>query len=128
VSLTLDDANRVIEGALAKAGELNLRVCVAVCDAGGRLVAFQRMDRSPLVSLVVSQGKAVTSAALGRASGDAPDTALLSNVVSTLGGVFVSGKGGMPLIRDGVVAGACGVSGATWDQDEICVKAGVERF
>jgi hypothetical protein len=61
VVLSLDDANRVMHGALAKARELNVRVSVAIRDAGGRLFAFQRMENSILASVYASQGKAITS-------------------------------------------------------------------
>ena len=44
MKLTLADANRVIAGAIAKATEIGAKMNIAVCDAGGRLVAFQRMD------------------------------------------------------------------------------------
>lgn len=44
MSLTLEEANRTIRGALAKAHELNIKISAAVCDAGGRPLAFQRMD------------------------------------------------------------------------------------
>ena len=51
MALTLEEANRVISGALAKAAELNINVSVAVCDSGGRLVAFQRMDNTSWASV-----------------------------------------------------------------------------
>ena len=57
-----EEANRIVEGALGKAKELNIRVSVAVCDAGGRLVAFQRMTNAIWASAYGSQGKAVASA------------------------------------------------------------------
>jgi uncharacterized protein GlcG (DUF336 family) len=44
MALTLAESNQIVQGALAKAKELNIRISVAVCDAGGRLVAFNRMD------------------------------------------------------------------------------------
>jgi glc operon protein GlcG len=59
MALTLEGANLAIQGALAKASELNVRVSVAICDAGGRLIAFQRMDNSILASQFASQGKAI---------------------------------------------------------------------
>jgi uncharacterized protein GlcG (DUF336 family) len=62
MGLTLEEANRVIEGAVAKAMELNIRVSVAVCDAGGRLVAFQRMNNAIWASAYGSQGKATVRA------------------------------------------------------------------
>ena len=44
MTLTLDEANRVAEGAMEHARSIDILVCVAVCDAGGKLVSFQRMD------------------------------------------------------------------------------------
>jgi uncharacterized protein GlcG (DUF336 family) len=131
MALTLEEANRVIQGALSKASELNIRVSAAICDAGGRLIAFQRMDNSILASPFASQGKAITSATVGRPSSDVPDpkdNPTLASIVAAAGGILVAGKGGIPLLRGGIIEGACGVAGATWDQDEICARAGVEQF
>ena len=64
--LTLAEANQIVQGALDKARELNIRISVAVCDAGGRLVAFNRMDGASWASGYGSQGKAIASAAFGR--------------------------------------------------------------
>src|ERR1700759_4194899 len=69
MSLTLDEANRIIRGALAKAQELNIKISAAVCDSGGRLIALQRMDNAIWASAYGSQGKAVASAAFRRARG-----------------------------------------------------------
>jgi glc operon protein GlcG len=112
MALTLEEANRVIQGALAKADELKVRMSVAVCDAGGRLIAFQRMDNSILASPFASQGKAITSVTVGRPSSDAPDNPTLASIVAAVGGILVAGKGGLPLLREGIVVGACGVAGA----------------
>jgi len=46
MALTLDEANRIVRGAIAKAQELNIRISAAVCDSGGRLIALQRMDNA----------------------------------------------------------------------------------
>jgi glc operon protein GlcG len=75
MALKLEEANRVIAGALAKAAELNIRISVAVCDAGGRLLAFQRMDNAIWASAYGSQGKAVASAAFGSPSGELSERA-----------------------------------------------------
>ena len=69
MALTLEEATRIVRGALAKAQELNIRISAAVCDSGGRLIAFQRMDNAIWASAYGSQGKAVASAAFGRARG-----------------------------------------------------------
>jgi glc operon protein GlcG len=129
VLLSLEDANRVMHGALAKARELNVRVSVAIFDAGGRLFAFQRMENSILASVFASQGKAITSVIVGRPSGDVPDpkdNPALVGVVAAAGGILIAGKGGFPLLRDGSLW--VRAAGAAWDQDEMCARAGVEHF
>ena len=70
MTLTLEEANRIAAGAVEKARQLNIKISAAVVDAGGRLVAFQRMDNAIWASAYGSQGKAVASAAFGRASGE----------------------------------------------------------
>ena len=70
MTLTLDEANRILRGALAKATELNIKISAAVCDAGGRPIAMQRMDGAIWASAYGCQGKAVASAAFGRPSGE----------------------------------------------------------
>ena len=131
MALTLEDANRVIQGALAKASELNIKVSVAICDGGGRLVAFQRMDNAIWASTIGSQGKAVASSATGRPSGDMPDpkdNPTLRGIMETAGGSMIVGKGGFPLLRNGDIEGACGVAGGAFQQDEDCARAGAGRF
>ena len=70
MALTLADANQIVQGALDKAKEMNIRISVAVCDAGGRLVAFSRMDGAVLGSIDIAVKKART-AALFRTSSEA---------------------------------------------------------
>src|SRR6266850_1477428 len=60
MSLTLEEANRIIRGALAKAQELNIKISAAVCDSGGRLISLQRMDNAIWGSAYGSQAKAVS--------------------------------------------------------------------
>ena len=55
MALTLDEANRIVRGAIAKAQELNIRISAAVCDSGGRLIALQRMDNAIWASAYGSQ-------------------------------------------------------------------------
>ena len=68
MALTLAEANRILQAAITKAQEMNIKVSAAVCDAGGRLVAFNRMDGAIWGSVYGSQGKAIASVAFGRAS------------------------------------------------------------
>src|SRR6202011_5291572 len=131
MGLTLEEANRILRGALAKAQELNIKISAAVCDAGGRLVAFQRMDNAIWASAYASQGKAVASAAFGRPSGEMAERAdqpTPRGVATAEGGHMIMGQGAVPIIRNGVVEGACGVSGGTAQQDEDCARAGVAQL
>lgn len=128
--LTLEDANRIIAGAIAKAEELNIRISVAVCDAGGRLVAFQRMNNAIWASVYGSQGKAIASAAFGRPSGELTERAnhpTPAGIAAAEGGHMIMGQGAVPIIRDGVIEGACGVGGGTSQQDEDCARHGASK-
>lgn len=131
MALTLDEANRIIQGAIAKAKELNITINVAVCDAGGRLIAFNRMDGAIWAGVYGSQGKAIASAAFGRPSGDMQaraDAPIFRGIIAAEGGHMIPSQGAVPIIRNGVVEGACGVGGGTGQEDEDCARAGVEQL
>ena len=131
MALTLSEANQVMHAAVAKAQEMNIRISVAVCDAGGRLLAFNRMDGAIWASAYGSQGKAIASVAFGRASGELQERAgspIISGIAAAEGGHMIVSQGGVPIIRNGVVEGACGVGGGTAQQDEDCARAGVAKI
>ena len=131
MALTLDEANRIVEGAIAAANEMGIKINVAVCDAGGRLVAFNRMDGAIWGGVYGSQGKAVASAAFGRTSGELQERAsspIISGILAAEGGHGIPSQGGVPIIRDGVVEGACGVGGGTSQEDEDCARAGIAKL
>lgn len=131
MAITLEEANRIIEGALAQAAELNIKVSAAVVDAGGRLVAMNRMDGAIWASAYGCQGKAVASAAFGRSSGEMQERATQptpAGINAASGGEMIMGQGAVPIIRNGVIEGACGVGGGTSQQDEDCAAAGVARL
>ena len=98
-----------------------------MCDAGGRLVAFQRMNNAIWASAYGSQGKAVASAAFGRPSGVMQERASQptpAGINAASGGEMIMGQGAVPLFRNGVLVGACGVGGGTSREDEDCAAAG----
>jgi glc operon protein GlcG len=131
MALTLAEANQVIQAAVAKANELKIRISVAVCDAGGRLIAFNRMDGAIWASVYGSQGKAIASAAFARPSGELQEragTPIVQGIAAAEGGHMIPSQGAMPIIRNGVVDGACGVGGGTAQQDEDCARAGVAKL
>lgn len=129
MALTLAEANRVVERAIAKAEELKIRISVAVVDTGGRLMAFNRMDGATWAGAYGSQGKAIASAGMGRPSGaikaDAP---IVQDIKAQEGSHMIPAQGAVPIIRGGVVDGACGVGGGTSQQDEECAQAGVDSI
>ena len=128
MAISLDEANKMVAGAIAKANELNIKINVAVCDAGGRLLAFNRMDGAIWGGAYGAQGKAVASAAFGRTSGELQErseTPIMKGILAAEGGHGIPSQGGAPVLRDGIVDGAVGVGGGTSQQDEDCAKAGI---
>ncbi len=131
MALTLAEANRIVEGAIAGATEMGIKINVAVCDAGGRLLAFNRMDGAIWGGVYGSQGKAVASAAFGRSSGELQEranTPIISGILAAEGAHGIPSQGALPIIRNGVVEGACGVGGGTSQQDEDCAAAGIAKL
>ena len=128
MNVTLEEANRIAAGAIVKAEEIGIKINVAVCDGGGRLVAFQRMTQAMWAGSFGSQGKAIASAAFGRPSGDLTERAnhpTLRGIVAAEGDHMMLGQGAVPIIRDGITIGACGVGGGTAEEDEDCARSGV---
>ena len=131
MALTLAEANQIVQGAVAKAEELNIKINVAVCDAGGRLIAFNRMDGAIWGGVYGSMGKAVASAAFGRASGELQaraDSPIIRGIAVAEGGHMIPSQGAVPIVRNGAVEGACGVGGGTSQEDEDCASAGIAKL
>ena len=124
MSLSFDQSQTALNAALARAGDLKIAVCIAVLDAGGRLMAFARMDGANWASIHGAQGKALTSAATRVPSGAIPPESVVMRRIAELeGGNMIYAKGAVPLIRAGVLLGAVGVGGASADLDEDCARA-----
>jgi glc operon protein GlcG len=122
---TLVEANRMVQAAINKANELNVKVNIAVCDAGGNLPALNRMEGSSAVSPNVSQGKAAASAGFGRPSGALQaDSPVIQTIIANMGGRMLPAQGAVPLHKNGELVGAISGSGATAQEDEECAQAG----
>jgi len=94
MALTLADANQMIQAAIAKAEELQVKLSIAVCDTGGNLIAFSRMNGASAVSATVAQGKAAASAGFGRASGALQaDSPVIQAIIATMGGRMLPARG-----------------------------------
>ena len=131
MALTLAEANAVVQAAIDKAREMGIKISVAVCDSGGRLMAFNRMDGAIWGSAYGSQGKAIASAAFARPSGELQEragTPIIQGIAHAEGGHMIPSQGAVPIIRNGVVDGACGVGGGTSQQDEDCARTGVSKL
>ena len=125
MALTLSEANRMVQAAIAEAGRMNIKLSVSVCDAGGHLLAFNRMEGASAVSATVAQGKAGASAGFGRPSGTLQaDSPVIQSVIANMGGRMLPAQGAVPVLKDGEIVGAIGGSGATSQQDEDCAQAG----
>jgi uncharacterized protein GlcG (DUF336 family) len=134
-SLTLAQANALIDAAFAKGAELSLKpLTVTIHDPGGHLIACQRQDGASNMRVKLAGGKASGALALGvssRTIGDmavdrphfiaAVDTMSEGGMVPAAGGVIVCDAGG-------TVVGAIGVTGDTSDNDEACALAAIAKL
>ena len=127
-SLTLEDARRVIDAAVARAVEIGQPQDVAVVDAGGNLKAHVRMDTANIGSIHISINKAYTAIAFQCQTKDLTEItrhdADLYGLNDAHGGRIVVFPGGIPLVRGGHIVGAIGVSTGSIEQDQIVAEAG----
>lgn len=130
--VTLDLAKRLIEGAESKAKKLGLAMVITIVDDGGNLIASHRMDDAWLASIEISQNKAWTAVALkmpteNLAAATVPQAELYGLNTTNNGKIVVFG-GGIPLIKEGKVIGAVGVSGSIVPNDILVAQAAVHIF
>jgi glc operon protein GlcG len=117
VAVPLARAKECLARGQAKAQELGFQVAIAVVDEAGHLVACERMDGALWVTPEIARAKANAAAAFRASTHDLEDRftkrMLFADNVASLGDYrFVFGRGGVPLVEDGRVVGAVGVSGA----------------
>ena len=125
-NVTLEQAKAVIAAAEAEATAQNWNVAIAVVDTAGNLVAFVKRDDTQTASVEVAQGKARSAAIFKRPTKSFQDTIAAGGVglrALTLEGV-VAAEGGVPLLVNGAIVGAVGVSGVTSEQDGVVAAAG----
>jgi uncharacterized protein GlcG (DUF336 family) len=129
VSVDLATALRVVAAAHAEAVRRSILVSAAVVDAGGHLVAFGRMDGAEIAGPVLAVDKAYTAVANRTATSELAGLAApggeLFGLPANGGGRFVIFAGGVPIVAEGAVVGAVGVSGASAADDEACARAGL---
>jgi glc operon protein GlcG len=117
-------AKKIAAGVIAECQKNGWNVSVAVVDNHGGLVYFERMENTQYASNDIAIGKARAAATYRRPTRAFADVINKGGpATATLPGVFAS-PGGVPIMVDGRVTGAVGVSGVTGDQDEQCARAG----
>lgn len=131
-TISSEEARRVIDAAAAKAAEIGQPMDIAVVDAGGNLKAHVRMDGANIGSIPISINKAYTAIAFQCETGDLQGATRPDGPIYGLndahGGRLVVFPGGIPLVRDGKIMGAVGVSTGTIEQDQEVAEAGVAAF
>jgi uncharacterized protein GlcG (DUF336 family) len=130
----LSDATIIIDAALAEARSRSLApLAVAVLDAGGHLIAYQREDGAGIVRFDIAYGKAWGSLGMGFGTRElteraAKNPAFITVLATVSGGRMVPSPGGVLVVNeDGIVIGAVGISGDIGDNDEICAIVGIEK-
>ena len=123
--ITLEDAKKAMAAAEAEARKNNWTVCIAIVDAGASLILFEKMDDTQLGSVKVAVGKAQTAVNFKR------PTKAIEDLVAGGRQVFLAVEGitplqgGLPVMADGKLIGAVGVSGVMSHQDEQVAQAAV---
>lgn len=123
--ITFEQAKKAMVAAEAEARKNNWQVVISIVDSGGHLVMLQRLD-AQTASVDIATGKATTSAALRR-----PTKALEDGLAAGGAGLRILSvrsvtalQGGVPILLDGKIIGAIGVSGVMAAQDEVVAMAG----
>lgn len=130
--LDIEDANRLIAGARAKAIEIGVLMCVAITDESGNLIAFERMNGGKITSINLAIDKSFTAVGIQKGTdvlGEVNQPGMPAHgISSTLGGRMVTIAGGLPVTYEGQVVGGVGVSSGLPAQDYEVALAGVLAF
>lgn len=130
LSITLEQAKKVVAGAEAEARKNNWPVVIAILDSGGNIVLLQRLDNTQFGSVEVARQKAWSAVAYRRPSKVWQDVVAGGGAglrILKLEGAAPF-EGGLPILVDGRIVGAIGVSGVTGEQDGQIAKAGVDAL
>jgi glc operon protein GlcG len=127
--LTLEKAKQIIAAAETEAARNGWPSVVAVVDDGGWLIAMERMDNPPmLASVELAPGKARTAALYRKPTADLEKMIDTGRVAAVTAPGFIEMQGGIPLVMDGQVVGAIGVSTDTPAHDQQVAEAGVRAL
>jgi uncharacterized protein GlcG (DUF336 family) len=115
--LTLEDAKRIAAAAEAEARANDWKVSIVIVDDGGHMLYMQRSHDTRFGSVETAAAKAHMAAALHMPSKASEDAVMGGRLIHLALPGVIPAEGGIPLLRDGVVVGAIGVSGVRSAQD-----------
>ena len=130
-SLNLDQAERMLAAAKAKAQSIGFKGSISVVDPRGDLLCMLRLDGGSWRTPAISRGKAVASACFGVPSGELEERStrpVFRGLMAMEGGHMIPGQGAVPVYHNGEMVGAIGGSGGTAEEDEECARAGVDAI
>ena len=126
--ISVENAKKAAAAALAEAVKNHWTMAVAVVDPNGTLIYYEKMDNTQIGSAEVAIDKARSAALFKRPTKAFQDAVAAGGdglrVLRLKGAVPI--EGGIPLVMDGKIVGAIGVSGGTSAQDAQCAKAGAD--
>ena len=126
--LTLDEIKKIAAGSEAEAIKNNWKVSIAICDDGGHLLFYQRMDGAAPISSHIAPQKART-AAIGRRNTKVYEDMVNGGRYSALSMPEATHlEGGVPIVVEGEVIGAVGVSGVKSSEDAQIAEAGIKAL
>jgi|RifCSP13_3_1023840.scaffolds.fasta_scaffold72541_2 uncharacterized protein GlcG (DUF336 family) len=131
MTLTLKAVQRMLDAAIQKAESIQIRIAVAIVDAGGHVILKARMDGAWFLTADICEGKAYTAVALQRTTEQfaekvaVPRPQFYAGLAALSEGKLIAAGGGVPITQKGEMVGAIGVSGGTPEQDIECATAGL---
>ena len=129
-SITLEQAKRIMAAAEAEAMANGWPMAIAIVDTGAHLVLLHKLDHTQLNSITIAQRKAETAVKMKRPTKVLEDAVINGGPglrILSLDGV-VTLEGGVPILMDGKIIGAIGVSGMSSAQDGITAAAGIKAL
>ena len=121
--IPLSDAQVILERAVRAARAGGHRLAIAIVEPNGELVAFVRMDDTQYGSILIAQRKASTAARYRQATSTMEERTLAGRTVTLANDDALPIAGGIPIVVDGRIVGAIGVSGASAAEDAAIATA-----
>jgi uncharacterized protein GlcG (DUF336 family) len=124
--ITLDQARRAAAAAEAEAKKNGWSMAIAVAELSGALVYFLKMDNTQYGSIKIAQAKAETAAQFRRPTRMFTEALADGHLFFMTFAGLSAAPGGLPIVADGKLIGAIGVSGGSGHQDDVVAKAGAD--